>query len=63
MYYRVVKGKDPYAGFEAYLIIYYGYWRCQDPVEPILTQHEHDYEPIFIWSGNTPKSFYGKNIM
>jgi PKD repeat protein len=58
VYYRVVKGYDPYAGFEAYLILYFGYWRCQDPVEPIFAHHEHDYEPIFIWVKNIGEKPY-----
>jgi len=57
MYYRVLKGRDPYAGFDAYLIQYFGYWRCQDPVDPI-TSHEHDYEPIFIWVRNIGEKPY-----
>ena len=51
IYYRVVKGYDPYAEFDAYLIQYFGYWMCQDPLDP-FTSHEHDYEPIFIWVRN-----------
>lgn len=51
IYYRVVEGYDPYAKFDAYLIQYFGYWRCQDPLDP-FTSHEHDYEPIFIWVRN-----------
>ena len=29
VYYRVVKGYDPYAGFDAYLVQYFVYWDCQ----------------------------------
>jgi len=47
-YYRVLKGKDPYTGFDAYLIQYYIYWAYQD----CAISHEHDYEPIFIWIQN-----------
>jgi hypothetical protein len=48
VYYRVVKGYDPYAKFDAdvYLIQYFAYWKCQDCA---LAWHEYDYEPIFIW--------------
>jgi|GEM_PF-5002919 len=46
VYYRVVEGYDPYAGFDAYLIQYFAYWGCQD-CSPAC--HEYDYEPIFVW--------------
>jgi PKD repeat protein len=49
VYYRVVEGSDPYAGFDAYLIQYFVYWRCQD-CSPAW--HEYDYEPIFVWVRN-----------
>jgi hypothetical protein len=48
VYYRVVKGYDPYAGFDAYLIQYFAYWDCQFCVPG----HDYDYEPIFIWVRN-----------
>nr|QNO44835.1 hypothetical protein OMIELODL_00005 [Methanosarcinales archaeon ANME-2c ERB4]QNO46584.1 hypothetical protein DLPLDLPG_00004 [Methanosarcinales archaeon ANME-2c ERB4] len=51
VYYRVVKGYDPYAEFDAYVIQYFGYWRCQDPLDPVAS-HEYDYEPIFVWVQN-----------
>ncbi len=49
VYYRVIKGYDPYIGFDAYLIQYFAYWRCQDCAPAC---HEYDYEPIFIWVRN-----------
>jgi hypothetical protein len=49
VYYRVIKGYDPYAGFDAYLIQYFAYWRCQDCP---FGNHDYDYEPIFIWVRN-----------
>jgi Mg-chelatase subunit ChlD len=49
VYYRVFKGKDPYIGFDAYLIQYFAYWNCQD-CAPVW--HEYDCEPIFIWVRN-----------
>ena len=49
VYYRVIKGYDPYAGFDAYLIQYFAYWRCQDCA---FAWHEYDCEPIFIWVRN-----------
>ncbi|MEA1998763.1 MAG: hypothetical protein U9N61_05500 [Euryarchaeota archaeon] len=51
IYYRVVKGYDPYTEFDAYVIQYFGYWRCQDLLDPVAS-HEHDYEPIFVWVQN-----------
>jgi hypothetical protein len=49
VYYRVVKGKDHYAGgVDAYLIQYFAYWNYQ----PFPLYHEYDYEPIFIWVTN-----------
>ncbi len=48
IYYRVVKGHDPYAGFDAYLIQYFAYWDCQFCVPG----HDYDYEPIFVWVRN-----------
>jgi len=48
VYYRVVKGYDPYAEFDAYLIQYFVYWDCQFCVPG----HDYDYEPIFIWVRN-----------
>lgn len=48
VYYRVVKGYDPYAEFDAYLIQYFAYWDCQFCVPG----HDYDYEPIFIWVRN-----------
>ncbi|MEA1998291.1 MAG: hypothetical protein U9N61_03050 [Euryarchaeota archaeon] len=49
VYYRVVKGYDPYAGSDACVIQYFAYWRCQDCFG---AWHEYDYEPIFIWVRN-----------
>jgi len=49
VYYRVVKGYDPYAGFDAYVTQYFVYWQCQDCFG---AWHEYDYEPIFIWVRN-----------
>ena len=49
VYYRVVKGYDPYAGSDAYVLQYFAYWRCQDCFG---AWHEYDYEPIFIWVRN-----------
>jgi len=49
VYYRVVKGFDPYTGFDAYVIQYLAYWGCQDCFG---AWHEYDYEPIFIWVRN-----------
>jgi len=46
IYYRVVKGHDPYAEFDAYVIQYFVYWNCQ---YPCWASHDYDYEPIFIW--------------
>ena len=48
VYYRVVKGSDPYAGFDAYLIQYFAHWDCQFCVPG----HDYDYEPIFVWVRN-----------
>ncbi len=45
-YYRVLKGYDPYVGFNAYLIQYIMYWEEQDCSG---SSHIYDYEPIFIW--------------
>ena len=49
VYYRVVKGYDPCAGSDAYVILYFAYWRCQDCFG---ARHEYDYEPIFVWVRN-----------
>ena len=49
VYYRVIKSYDPYSGFDAYLIQYFAYWRCQDCA---FAWHEYDCEPIFIWVRN-----------
>jgi hypothetical protein len=49
VYYRVVKGYDPYTGSDVYVIQYFVYWRCQDCFG---AWHEYDYEPIFIWARN-----------
>ena len=49
VYYRVIKGKDFYEGFDAYLIQYFAYWHYQElPAPP----HKYDYEPIFIYVQN-----------
>ncbi len=48
VYYRVIKGKDSYVGFDAYLIQYFAYWVYQPPIP----EHIFDYEPIFIWVRN-----------
>lgn len=48
-YYRILKGYDPYTGFDAYLIQYYLYWAYQDC---FAKDHKYDYEPIFIWVEN-----------
>jgi len=55
VYYRVVKGYDPYAEFDAYMIQYFAYWSCQDCFG---AWHEYDYEPIFIWVQNIGKRPY-----
>jgi hypothetical protein len=55
LYYRIIRGYDPYAKFNAYLIMYYAYWRCQNPIE---ANHEYDYEPIFIWVRNIGEKPY-----
>jgi hypothetical protein len=47
VYYRVIKGKDSYVGFDAYLIQYFAYWHYQSSPE-----HVYDFEPIFIWVRN-----------
>ena len=54
VYYRVIKGKDSYVGFDAYLIQYFAYWVYQPPPIPPIPVIEHifDYEPIFIWVRN-----------
>jgi len=49
VYYRVVKGYDPYTEFDAYVIQYFAYWGCQDCFG---AWHEYDYEPIFVWVRN-----------
>jgi len=54
VFYRVVKGYDVYAGFDAFLIQYFAYWECQDCVPG----HDHDYEPIFVWVKNIGKRPY-----
>jgi len=47
VYYRVVKGKDSYVGFDAYLIQYFAYWHHQS-----FPEHVYDFEPIFIYVQN-----------
>jgi hypothetical protein len=47
VYYRVIKGKDSYVGFDAYLIQYFAYWDYQ-----YAPYHKYDYEPIFIYVRN-----------
>ncbi|MEA1895098.1 MAG: hypothetical protein U9N36_07845 [Euryarchaeota archaeon] len=54
VYYRVVKGYDPDAEFDAYLIQYFAYWDCQFCVPG----HDYDYEPIFIWVRNSGERPY-----
>ena len=53
VFYRVIKGKDLYAGFDAYLIQYFAYWDLQ-----IAPPHIYDYEPIFIWVRNIGEKPY-----
>jgi hypothetical protein len=54
VYYRVIKGKDSYEGFDAYLIQYFAYWN----VQPLPFYHEYDYEPIYIWVRNIGEKPY-----
>ena len=43
-YYRVLKGEDPFTGYESIAILYYGYWDYQP-----CPCHNYDYEPIWVW--------------
>ncbi|MBU2633927.1 MAG: right-handed parallel beta-helix repeat-containing protein [Nanoarchaeota archaeon] len=55
-YYRIVKGKDPYANNRsAYLIIYFNYYKKQCC---IYGDHINDAEPVFIWFENVGEKPY-----
>ena len=53
VYYRVIKGKDSYVGFDAYLIQYFAYWNYQS-----FPEHVYDFEPIFIYVRNIGEKPY-----